>query len=111
MTATFAPSIGPTIGGWLTDNYGWQTIFFINLVPGVVMLSALTYALPRSETNFSLLRHGDWTGIALMAVGLAALQTVLDEGNVDDWFGSPFIVKLSLLAAAAQLRCLSSSSN
>src|ERR1700735_4696150 len=64
ITATFAPAIGPTIGGWLTDNYGWQTIFYMNLVPGAVMLSALIYALPRSETNFSLLRHGDWTGIA-----------------------------------------------
>jgi len=101
VTATFAPAIGPTIGGWLTDNYGWPTIFYMNLVPGAVMLAALIYALPRSQPQPGLLRHGDWTGIALMAVGLAALQTVLDEGNVDDWFGSPFIVKLSLLAAVA----------
>jgi DHA2 family multidrug resistance protein len=98
VTATFAPAIGPTIGGWLTDNYGWQTIFYINLVPGAVMLGALIYGLPRAPMRLDLLRHGDWLGIALMAVGLAALQTVLDEGNVYDWFGSPFIVKLSLLA-------------
>ena len=51
--------------------------------------------------QLGLLRQGDWRGIALMAVGLAALQTVLDDGNVYDWFGSPFIVKLSLLAAVA----------
>src|SRR5580700_10638540 len=49
VTATFAPAIGPTIGGWLTDNYGWPTIFYMNLVPGVIMLSALIYALPRSQ--------------------------------------------------------------
>src|SRR5580700_10105035 len=49
ITATFAPAIGPTIGGWLTDNYGWPTIFYMNLVPGVIMLSALIYALPRSQ--------------------------------------------------------------
>jgi DHA2 family multidrug resistance protein len=98
VTATFAPAIGPTIGGWLTDNYGWQTIFYINLVPGTVMLGALLYGLPRAAMRLDLLRHGDWLGIALMAVGLAALQTVLDEGNVYDWFGSPFIVRLSLLA-------------
>jgi DHA2 family multidrug resistance protein len=98
VTATFAPAIGPTIGGWLTDNYGWQTIFYINLVPGTVMLAALIYGLPRAAMRLDLLRHGDWLGIVLMAVGLAALQTVLDEGNVYDWFGSPFIVKLSLLA-------------
>ncbi len=99
VTATFAPAIGPTIGGWFTDNYGWPTIFYINLVPGAVMLAALIYGLPRSSMQLRLLRRGDWSGIALMAIGLAALQTVLDEGNVYDWFGSPFIVKLSVLAA------------
>ena len=73
ITATFAPAIGPTIGGWLTDNYGWPTIFYMNLVPGAVMLAALIYALPRSQPQLGLLRQGDWLGIALMAVGLAAL--------------------------------------
>ena len=99
ITATFAPAIGPTIGGWLTDNYGWQTIFYINIVPGIVMLAALIYGLPRSAMQLGLLRRGDWIGIALMAIGLAALQTVLDEGTVYDWFDSPFIVRLSILAA------------
>jgi DHA2 family multidrug resistance protein len=98
VTATFAPAIGPTIGGYFTDNYGWPYIFYINLVPGAVMLGALWYGLPKAATQFGLLRRGDWRGIALMAVGLAALQTVLDDGNVYDWFGSPFIVKLSLVA-------------
>ena len=98
VTATFAPAIGPTIGGWLTDNFGWQTIFYMNLVPGVVMLSALIYALPRSEMRLNLLRHGDWLGIALMAIGLATFQTILDDGNTDDWFGSPFIVDLSIIS-------------
>ena len=101
VTATFAPAIGPTIGGYLTDNYGWPYIFYLNLVPGIVMLGALWYGLPKSTMQFGLLRRGDWRGIALMAVGLAALQTVLDDGNVYDWFGSPFIVKLSLVAAVA----------
>ncbi|HUN50404.1 MAG TPA: DHA2 family efflux MFS transporter permease subunit, partial [Candidatus Sulfotelmatobacter sp.] len=101
VTATFAPAIGPTIGGWLTDTYGWQTIFYMNLVPGVVMLSALIYALPRSEARPELMRRADWLGIALMAVGLATFQTVLDEGNVYDWFGSSFIIRLSLISALA----------
>ncbi|HET6237956.1 MAG TPA: DHA2 family efflux MFS transporter permease subunit [Acetobacteraceae bacterium] len=101
LTATFAPAIGPTIGGYFTDNYGWPTIFYLNLVPGALMLSMLVYALPKSKMQLNLLRHGDWLGIALMAVGLAALQTVLDEGNVYDWFGSPFIVQLSLVSALA----------
>ncbi len=101
VTATFAPAIGPTIGGWLTDNYGWQTIFYMNLFPGAIMLAALIYALPRSEMRIGLLRHGDWLGISLMAIGLAAFQTVLNDGNVDDWFGSPFIVELSLVSGIA----------
>src|SRR5271154_6380059 len=101
VTATFAPAIGPTIGGYFTDNYGWPYVFYVNLVPGAVMLGALWYALPRSTTQLGLFRQGDWRGIALMAVGLSAFQTVLDDGNVYDWFGSPFIVKLSLVAAVA----------
>jgi MFS transporter, DHA2 family, multidrug resistance protein len=101
VTATFAPAIGPTIGGYFTDNYGWPWIFYINLVPGAVMLAALWYGLPKSAMQFGLLRRADWRGIALMAVGLAAFQTVLDDGNVYDWFGSPFIVKLSLVAGVA----------
>jgi DHA2 family multidrug resistance protein len=101
VTATFAPAIGPTIGGFFTDNYGWPYIFYINLVPGAVMLGALWYGLPKAPMQLGLLRRGDWRGIALMAVGLAALQAVLDDGNVYDWFGSPFIVKLSVVAAVA----------
>jgi DHA2 family multidrug resistance protein len=66
-----------------------------------VMLSALWYALPKSPMQLGLLRKGDWPGIALMALGLAAFQTVLDDGNVYDWFDSPYIVKLSLVAAVA----------
>jgi DHA2 family multidrug resistance protein len=101
ITATFAPAIGPTIGGWLTDNYGWPTIFYLNLVPGALMLAALIYALPRSPAQLGLLWGADWIGIALMAIGLAAFQTVLDEGNVLDWFDSSFIIKLSLVSALA----------
>jgi len=101
VTATFAPAIGPTIGGYFTDNYGWPYVFYVNLVPGVVMLSALWYALPPSPMQLGLLSKGDWRGIALVGIGLAAFQTVLDDGNVYDWFGSPFIVKLSLVAAVA----------
>ena len=101
ITATFAPAIGPTIGGYFTDNYGWPYIFYINLIPGAVMLTALWYGLPKAPMQLGLLRRGDWKGIALMAIGLAAFQTVLDDGNIDDWFGSTFIVELSLVAAVA----------
>ncbi|MBR0684743.1 multidrug efflux MFS transporter [Bradyrhizobium manausense] len=101
LSATFAPAIGPTIGGYLTENLGWQYIFYVNLVPGAVMVGMLWYALDARPMKLSLLRDGDWAGIITMAIGLSALQTVLEEGNKDDWFGSPFIVKLSVIAAVA----------
>ncbi len=101
LSATFAPAIGPTIGGYLTENFGWQFIFYVNLVPGAVMTGMLYFSLEATPMKLSLLREGDWPGIVTMAIGLAALQTVLEEGNKDDWFGSPFIVKLSIIAAVA----------
>jgi DHA2 family multidrug resistance protein len=101
ITATFAPAIGPTIGGYLTENYGWQYIFFINLVPGIIMVATLFATLERQKMQLSLLKQGDWPGIAAMAIGLGALQTVLEEGNKDDWFGSPFIVRLTVVAVVA----------
>jgi MFS transporter, DHA2 family, multidrug resistance protein len=99
LAVTFAPAIGPTIGGYLTENYGWQTIFFVNIVPTAVMVVLLFATLERQPMQLALLREGDWFGIATMAVGLATLQSVLEEGNKDDWFGSPFIVKLAVISA------------
>jgi DHA2 family multidrug resistance protein len=101
LSATFAPAIGPTIGGYLTENWGWQYIFYVNLVPGTLMVAMLWLSLEAKPMQLSLLRQGDWPGIITMAIGLAALQTVLEEGNKDDWFGSPFIVRLSVIAAVA----------
>jgi MFS transporter, DHA2 family, multidrug resistance protein len=99
LAVTFAPAIGPTIGGYLTENYGWQTIFFVNVVPTAVMVVMLYLTLERQPMQLGLLREGDWFGIATMAVGLSALQSVLEEGNKDDWFGSPFIVRLAAISA------------
>lgn len=101
LAVTFAPAIGPTIGGYLTENYGWQTIFFVNVAPTVVMVTTLFFTLDRQPMQLGLLREGDWFGIATMAIGLSALQAVLEEGNKDDWFGSPFIVKLAIVAAVS----------
>ncbi len=98
LSVTFAPAIGPTIGGYLTENYGWQTIFFVNVLPTIVMVTALYFTLERQPMQLSLLREGDWGGILTMAIGLSALQTVLEEGNKDDWFSSPFILRLGIVA-------------
>jgi MFS transporter, DHA2 family, multidrug resistance protein len=101
LSATFAPAIGPTIGGYLTENWGWQYIFYVNLAPGALMIGMLWFSLEGTPMKLSLLREGDWPGVITMAIGLSALQTVLEEGNKDDWFGSPFIVRLSIVAAVA----------
>jgi DHA2 family multidrug resistance protein len=101
LSATFAPAIGPTIGGYLNENYGWEFIFYVNLVPGALMVGMLWYALEPAPMRLGLLREGDWAGIATMAIGLGALQTVLEEGNKDDWFGSPFITRLAIVAAVS----------
>jgi MFS transporter, DHA2 family, multidrug resistance protein len=77
IAVTFAPAIGPTIGGYLTENYGWQYIFYVNAVPGAIMVGMLYVSLKATPMNLSLLREGDWPGIITMAIGLAALQTVL----------------------------------
>jgi DHA2 family multidrug resistance protein len=101
ISATFAPAIGPTIGGFLTENFGWEYIFYVNLVPGAIMIGMLYFSLEATPMKLSQLAQGDWAGIITMAIGLSALQTVLEEGNKDDWFGSPFIVRLAWIAAIA----------
>lgn len=101
LSATFAPAIGPTIGGYLTENFGWQYIFYVNLAPGALMLAMLWVSLEPAPMKLSLLHQGDWPGIVTMAIGLATLQAALEDGNKDDWFGSPYIVRLSIIAAVS----------
>jgi MFS transporter, DHA2 family, multidrug resistance protein len=91
LSATLAPSIGPTIGGWLTDSYGWEYIFYFNVVPGVLLLAGVWYALPQKPMQLSLIKQGDWIGIATMAIGLASLEFFLEEGNRKDWLESETI--------------------
>jgi DHA2 family multidrug resistance protein len=101
ISAIFAPSIGPAIGGWCNDTFGWQSIFFVNLLPGAVMFTMLWVSLDSEPMQLGLLRQGDWPGIATIAIGLGALETVLEEGEKDDWFGSQFIVRLAVIAAVS----------
>ena len=99
VTATFAPAVGPLIGGWLTDNYGWPFIFYMNAIPGALMIVAVWFTMEKQPMNLSLLKKGDWWGILTMAIGLAAFEIVLEDGNRKDWFGDPGIVKLAWTAA------------
>jgi DHA2 family multidrug resistance protein len=99
MTAMFAPAIGPTIGGWITDTYSWPWVFYLNLVPGAAFFAAIAWGLDPSPKRLSLIKTGDWTGIGLMAVGLGSLTVFLEEGTRKDWFASPMIVRLAIAAA------------
>jgi len=104
LAVVLAPTIGPTLGGWITDNYDWRWIFFINLPVGIVslLLSARLVHDPPSlvAQRWKLLQnlHIDYIGIGLIAVGLSALQIVLDKGQEDDWFGSQLITACIAIA-------------
>jgi DHA2 family multidrug resistance protein len=95
-----APTVGPTLGGWITDNYTWNWCFFINIPIGAItffVVSTFLYDAPRTGPTLSL-SQVDWTGIALLATGLGALQYVLEEGNQNDWFQDPLIRNLAILS-------------
>ena len=98
LANSVAQAAGPSIGGWLTDAYSWRWIFYLQLFPGIALLAAVAWSIDRQPMKLGLLRQGDWLGIGCMVLGLGALQIVLEEGGRKDWFGSPFIVWMTLLA-------------
>ena len=92
-----APMLGPVAGGWLTDNYSWRWVFYINVPIGVVAL-ILTQIFVFDPPYLRRQKTGiDYWGIGLLAVGIGSLQIMLDKGQEDDWFGSHFIVTLAVL--------------
>ena len=103
LTATLAPSMGPTLGGYLSEIYGWPSIFYINWVPGLLLIGGIAYGLDREKTQLEQLLNADWLGIAFMAVGLGSLTIFLEEGNTKDWFDSSFIITFAALAIVGLL--------
>jgi DHA2 family multidrug resistance protein len=101
MGVVVAPILGPTLGGWITDDYSWRWIFFINIPVGVLSL-ILTFLLiydPPFLVRKNLREAKiDYMGLGLLSVGLGFLQVVLDKGERDDWFGSNFIIGCSAVA-------------
>jgi MFS family permease len=102
ITVICGPAIGPTLGGWITDNYSWRWIFYINVPVGilaVLLVSQLIEDPPYLSRLKATMAKFDYVGFALLAVGVGALQVALDKGQEDDWFGSRFITTLIILAA------------
>jgi DHA2 family multidrug resistance protein len=101
MGVVTAPAIGPVVGGWLVDNYGWQWVFYINVpfcVVGILMVSAFVHDPPYLKRGVAAI---DWGGIILLTIGLTAAQVVLERGQEVDWFASNWIVFGAAVAALA----------
>jgi DHA2 family multidrug resistance protein len=83
--ASLAPTLGPTLGGWITDHYSWHWLFFVNLLPGAFVTIAVPMLVKIDEADLSLLKAGDWLGIALIGTFLACLEYTLEEGPRWNW--------------------------
>jgi MFS transporter, DHA2 family, multidrug resistance protein len=104
MAVVLAPAIGPTLGGFITDHYHWRWVFFINVPVGCASLflsSRMITDPPHLSQLKGASRSIDYVGLALIAVGLGCLEVVLDKGQEDNWFVSPFILAFSIISAVA----------
>ena len=102
MGVVVAPVIGPTLGGWMTDNYSWRWLFLINIPVGILSILFTTMLIKDPlhlvRKTFKSGLKLDYIGLGLLATGLAALEIMLDEGQREDWFGSHMIVAAAILA-------------
>ena len=94
-----APILGPTLGGWITDTYSWRWVFYINLPVGIASLIMISLFVTDPPYMHRGLLRADFWGFGMLAVGMGALQIMLDKGQEEDWFGSNLIVMLALVAA------------
>jgi DHA2 family multidrug resistance protein len=91
MVSVLAPTLGPTVGGLITDQIGWRWIFFINITPGIVVTTLAIVLIKVDKANLNMFGRIDWVHLTAMAVFLAGLEYVLEEGPKQDWFGDTYI--------------------
>ncbi len=99
IATVVAPVLGPTLGGYITDNYNWRWIFFANLPVGLIAVFFVWVLVEDPPWHKKKSRHVDYIGLSLITLGLGCLQVMLDRGEDADWFGSPFIRTMAILAA------------
>src|SRR5271167_4900107 len=99
--ASVAPTLGPVIGGWITDTLNWHWLFYVNLAPGIVVTILAAVLVRIDEPNLSLLKGADYLGIALMGIALGTLEYVLEEGSRWNWFDDATIRTSAWVAAIA----------
>ena len=99
--SSLAPTLGPTIGGWITDHYSWHWLFFINLIPGIFVATVVPILVRIDKPNLSLLRGADYRGMILMALSLGCLEYTLEEGERFDWFSDTTICTTAWIAGLA----------
>jgi DHA2 family multidrug resistance protein len=103
LVVTLAPTIGPTIGGYLTEHFSWHWLFFINIIPGILVVTAAIALIDFDEPDYSLFDHFDWTGFLSMAAFLGALQYILEEGPRNDWFDDRSVTLFTLVSASGAI--------
>ncbi len=103
LVVPLAPTIGPTVGGWLTDTFSWHWLFYVNIVPGICVTTAAFFLINHDRPNWSLGKKFDWWGMLFMAVFLGSLEFVLEEGASKDWFNDEMITVFALTAGFSSI--------
>lgn len=103
MVATVAPTMGPTLGGWITQTYSWPWLFYVNVVPGIIIVVVVPFAVRVDEPNRGLLRGFDALSIPFIALSLGCLVYVLEEGVRDDWFDDQTITTLTVVSVISSM--------
>ena len=99
--AMITPSLGPVIGGWITDHLGWPYLFVLNVPIGIALIVMLLATLGRAPARLAELRNADWVGLLMLTVSLACFTIILEEGQREAWFDSDLITRLTVISVVA----------